>query len=222
MQHNTLVVPWGRHGDRDASDRRSGRRWVLGPHRAGRGLATPARLGSRIGLSTIPLDLLGGLGFGNGGLLPPRFSEHSVQAVAEIGVVLLLSMRGLEDTGEELGANLRAGLPSGAVDFLLNFPPGAAHWARVRVGTARRAAAGRRDLLEVRGVMSARSPVPEATCSETRARRRDGRGGARHPGPPASGLGLGAGRLGDRGPSGHGCSHFQEEEPRRARRGMES
>jgi hypothetical protein len=123
MPHNTLAVPWGRHGGRDASDRRSGRRWVLGPHRAGRGLATPARLGRRIGLSTIPLYPLDGLAFGNSGLLPSRFSEHSVQTVAEIGVVLLLSTHGLEDTGVELGANHRAGRQPGAVDFLLQLPP---------------------------------------------------------------------------------------------------
>ena len=43
---------------------------------------------------------------------------------AEIGVILLLFMLGLEYTGAELGANLRSGLPAGVVDLVLNFPPG--------------------------------------------------------------------------------------------------
>jgi len=88
------------------------------------GLAILARLASRFGISTIPLYLLGGLAFGNGGLVPLRFSEQFVQIGAEIGVILLLFMLGLEYTGEELGRNLRIGLPAGVVDFLLNFPPG--------------------------------------------------------------------------------------------------
>src|SRR5512136_2603527 len=88
------------------------------------GLALLARLASRWGFSAIPLYLLGGLAFGNGGLLPLRFSEDFVHVGAEIGVVLLLFMLGLEYTGEELGANLRSGLPAGIVDFALNFPPG--------------------------------------------------------------------------------------------------
>src|SRR5258708_2833162 len=88
------------------------------------GLAVLARLASRFGVSAIPLYLLGGLAFGNGGLLPLRFSEDFVRVGAEIGVILLLFMLGLEYTGEELSANLRAGLPSGLADLLLNFTPG--------------------------------------------------------------------------------------------------
>jgi CPA2 family monovalent cation:H+ antiporter-2 len=88
------------------------------------GLAVLARLASRFGVSAIPLYLLGGLAFGNGGLLPLRFTEDFVHASAEIGVILLLFMLGLEYTGEELRASLRAGLPSGVADWLLNFPPG--------------------------------------------------------------------------------------------------
>ena len=88
------------------------------------GLAILARLASRWGFSAIPLYLLAGLAFGNGGLVPLNFSEGFAHVGAEIGVVLLLFMLGLEYTGEELGASLRTGLPSGAVDFLLNFLPG--------------------------------------------------------------------------------------------------
>jgi len=88
------------------------------------GLAVLARLASRLGFSAIPLYLLAGLAFGNGGLVPLHFSEEFVHGGAEIGVLLLLFMLGLEYTGEELGANLHAGVPSGVVDFVLNFPPG--------------------------------------------------------------------------------------------------
>src|SRR5262249_29690234 len=72
----------------------------------------------------IPLYLLGGLAFGNGGLLPLQFSEEFVHVGAEIGVILLLFMLGLEYTGEELQANLRSGFPAGVLDLALNFPPG--------------------------------------------------------------------------------------------------
>jgi monovalent cation:H+ antiporter-2, CPA2 family len=88
------------------------------------GLAVLARLANRLGFSAIPLYLLAGLAFGNGGLVPLHFSEDFVHGGAEIGVLLLLFMLGLEYTGEELGANLHAGVPSGVVDFVLNFPPG--------------------------------------------------------------------------------------------------
>jgi monovalent cation:H+ antiporter-2, CPA2 family len=88
------------------------------------GLAVLARLASRLGFSAIPLYLLAGLAFGNGGLVPLHFSEDFVHGGAEIGVLLLLFMLGLEYTGEELGANLHAGVPAGVVDFVLNFPPG--------------------------------------------------------------------------------------------------
>lgn len=88
------------------------------------GLAVLARFANRIGFSAIPLYLLAGLAFGNGGLLPLNFSAEFTHIGAEIGVLLLLFMLGLEYTGEDLKENLRTGFPSGAVDFALNFPPG--------------------------------------------------------------------------------------------------
>ena len=88
------------------------------------GLALLARLASRWGLSAIPLYLLSGLAFGRGGLLPLPFSMDFIHVGAEIGVVLLLFMLGLEYTGEELMASLRAGLPAGLLDLALNFVPG--------------------------------------------------------------------------------------------------
>jgi K+:H+ antiporter subunit KhtU len=88
------------------------------------GLAILARLAHRYGFSAIPLYLLGGLAFGNGGLVPLQFSEEFVHVGAEIGVVLLLFMLGLEYNGEELQANLRSGFAAGVADLVLNFPPG--------------------------------------------------------------------------------------------------
>ena len=88
------------------------------------GLATLARLAHRFGFSAIPLYLIGGLAFGNGGLIPLNFTEDFVHVGAEIGVILLLFMLGLEYSGAELRANLRTGFTAGVVDFFLNFPPG--------------------------------------------------------------------------------------------------
>jgi len=88
------------------------------------GLAVLARLANRLGFSAIPLYLLAGLAFGNGGLAPLNFSKEFVHSGAEIGVLLLLFMLGLEYTGEELKQDLRAGLAAGLADFVLNFAPG--------------------------------------------------------------------------------------------------
>ena len=88
------------------------------------GLALLTRLASKWGFSAIPLYLLAGLAFGNGGILPLQFSAEFVHIGAEIGVILLLFLLGLEYSSEELSANLKTGLPSGIVDFILNFPPG--------------------------------------------------------------------------------------------------
>jgi monovalent cation:H+ antiporter-2, CPA2 family len=90
------------------------------------GLALLARLANRWGLSAIPLYLLAGLAFGKGGLAPLQVSESFVRAGAEIGVLLLLFMLGLEYTGEELKKSLRLGVSAGVVDFALNFTPGLA------------------------------------------------------------------------------------------------
>jgi monovalent cation:H+ antiporter-2, CPA2 family len=88
------------------------------------GLAILARLARWAGFSPIPLYLLAGLAFGRGGLLPLDLSEGFVEVGAEIGVVLLLFMLGLEYTPAELRSSLRQGLPVGILDLLLNFTPG--------------------------------------------------------------------------------------------------
>jgi len=84
------------------------------------------RLARRIGLSPIPLYLLAGLAFGQGGLLPLSASEGFIEVGAELGVILLLVMLGLEYSANELIGNLRAAAPAGLLDALLNALPGAA------------------------------------------------------------------------------------------------
>jgi CPA2 family monovalent cation:H+ antiporter-2 len=88
------------------------------------GLAILARIASRWGFSAIPLYLLAGLAFGKGGLAPLNLSAGFTHIGAEIGVLLLLFMLGLDYTGRELVANLRSAFPAAIVDFGLNFTPG--------------------------------------------------------------------------------------------------
>ncbi|MET9666870.1 cation:proton antiporter [Streptomyces sp. NPDC006475] len=90
------------------------------------GLGLIGRFAGRIGLSPIPLYLLAGLAFGQGGLLPLSASEDFIAVGAEIGVILLLLLLGLEYSASELVGSLKTQYPSGAVDFVLNAVPGAA------------------------------------------------------------------------------------------------
>ncbi len=88
------------------------------------GLAILARLASRWGFSSISFYLLGGLAFGKGGIEPLDVSKAFIRDGAEIGVLLLLFMLGLEYSGPELRHNLKSGMKGGLIDLLLNFPPG--------------------------------------------------------------------------------------------------
>ncbi|BCM72628.1 hypothetical protein EASAB2608_07962 [Streptomyces sp. EAS-AB2608] len=90
------------------------------------GLGLLGRLAARLRFSPIPLYLLAGLAFGEGGLLPLGTSEGFVAIGAEIGVVLLLLMLGLEYTAGDLVSNLKTQYPAGIVDATLNALPGAA------------------------------------------------------------------------------------------------
>jgi monovalent cation:H+ antiporter-2, CPA2 family len=87
-------------------------------------LAVLARVARRINISPIPLYLLGGLAFGEGGLVPLVISEEFIDAGAQIGVVLLLFMLGLEYTGDDLVKSLRTSTRVGFVDLCANFIPG--------------------------------------------------------------------------------------------------
>lgn len=88
------------------------------------GLSVLSRLATRIGMPTIPLYLTAGLAFGKGGILPLVTAEEFVQIGAEIGLILLLLMLGLEYTAAELTSTLRGQARVGGIDFLLNFTPG--------------------------------------------------------------------------------------------------
>jgi CPA2 family monovalent cation:H+ antiporter-2 len=81
---------------------------------------------TRVSVSPVPLYLVGGLAFGHGGLVPLGASEEFIQVGAEIGVVLLLLMLGLEYTADELLSGLRREAPAGGLDLLLNSAPGVA------------------------------------------------------------------------------------------------
>ena len=87
-------------------------------------LAFLARLAARFGISAVPLYLIAGLGFGDGGVVDIGVSEDFVAFGAEIGVLLLLLTLGLEYSSSELRAGLRTGAVPGAADALFNFTPG--------------------------------------------------------------------------------------------------
>jgi len=88
------------------------------------GLGILARLASRLGISPIPLYLLAGLAIGEGGLVPVVTSEEFIEVGAQLGVIFLLLMLGLEYSAGELVAGVRAVAPAGLVDLVLNFTPG--------------------------------------------------------------------------------------------------
>lgn len=88
------------------------------------GLSLLGRLAARMGMSPIPLYLLGGLAFGHGGLLSLSESDDFISVGADIGVILLLLLLGLEYNAKELVGNLRAGTSAGVMDFVLNATPG--------------------------------------------------------------------------------------------------
>ncbi|MCR8671260.1 cation:proton antiporter [Agrococcus sp. HG114] len=77
-------------------------------------------LAHRIGISPVPLMLLAGVGLGAGGVIDVGHAETFIEPAAEIGVLLLLLMLGLEFTAEELGQSLARHSRSGVVDFALN------------------------------------------------------------------------------------------------------
>ena len=88
------------------------------------GLAVLARIARRWGLSAISLYLLAGLAFGKGGIAPLNLTRDFIHLGAEIGVLLLLFMLGLEYSGEHLTSSLRKGISGAGHRLLFNFPPG--------------------------------------------------------------------------------------------------
>ncbi|MBO4236432.1 MULTISPECIES: cation:proton antiporter [Pseudonocardia] len=90
------------------------------------GLGLLGRLAQRIGLSPIPLYLLGGLAFGAGGVIPLGDIGDFTSLAGEVGVVLLLLLLGLEYSAVELVTGLRRSWTAGIVDIVLNAAPGVA------------------------------------------------------------------------------------------------
>ena len=90
------------------------------------GLAIVARLARRIGIPALPLYLLVGLALGEGGLVELPASAEFIEAGAEIGLILMLLMLGLEFSVRELIVNVRRSTLAGIVDLVLNFAPGLA------------------------------------------------------------------------------------------------
>ena len=84
------------------------------------------RLAGRIGLSPIPLYLLGGLFFGTGGVVPLHGIEDFTTIAGEVGVVLLLLLLGLEYSATELIDGMRRSWTAGLLDIALNAAPGVA------------------------------------------------------------------------------------------------
>lgn len=87
-------------------------------------LAALSAVAERIRLSPIPLFLLAGLALGEGGVVRIDAAADFVRSTAEIGVLLLLLVLGLEFSAAEFTAAMRRHAPSGVVDLVLNAPPG--------------------------------------------------------------------------------------------------
>jgi monovalent cation:H+ antiporter-2, CPA2 family len=90
------------------------------------GLGLLGRLAQRIGMSPIPLYLLGGLAFGTGGLVSFGGIGNFTGIASEVGVVLLLLLLGLEYSAAELVTGMRRSWTAGVLDIVLNAAPGAA------------------------------------------------------------------------------------------------
>jgi monovalent cation:H+ antiporter-2, CPA2 family len=84
-----------------------------------------ARAAGRIGMSPIPMYLVGGLFFGAGGLMKLEGIQSFAHLSGEIGVILLLLMLGLEYSAPELVTGMRRSWQGGVLDLVLNFLPGA-------------------------------------------------------------------------------------------------
>lgn len=90
------------------------------------GLSLLGRVASKFGQSPIPLYMTAGLAFGAGGIFPLTDSTDFLESGAQLGVVLLLLLLGLEYSPQELMGNLKSSGPAGLLDGLLNAVPGAA------------------------------------------------------------------------------------------------
>jgi monovalent cation:H+ antiporter-2, CPA2 family len=82
------------------------------------------RLAARVGLPSIPLYLVAGLMLGEGSPVALEASSEFIRIGADLGVVLLLLLLGLEYTPEELSHGIRTNWLAGLIDFGASFTPG--------------------------------------------------------------------------------------------------
>lgn len=87
-------------------------------------LAVVGRIAGRFGLSPIPLYLVAGLFVGEGTPIDLDATRDFIETAAQIGIVLLLLMLGLEYSGRELVASVHANRAAGLADLVLNATPG--------------------------------------------------------------------------------------------------
>ncbi|MGA1481074.1 MAG: cation:proton antiporter [Candidatus Nanopelagicales bacterium] len=88
------------------------------------GLGILARIAHVLSISPVPLYLIAGLFFGDGGIVGITASDTFVSTIAELGVVLLLLLLGLEYSATDLVRTARQQSRSGLVDIVLNATPG--------------------------------------------------------------------------------------------------
>lgn len=84
------------------------------------------KVAHRIGFSAVPFYLIGGLLLGEGGIVGIDPRGTFIPTLAELGVVLLLLLLGLEYSGRQILTTARQQSRAGLVDILVNFLPGAA------------------------------------------------------------------------------------------------
>ncbi len=89
-------------------------------------LAGLGRVAARIGIPSVPLYLLAGLVMGKGGIFQVDAGEEFLSVGAQIGVVLLLLLLGLEYTPIDLKNGVRMTWQAGLVDIVANTVPGVA------------------------------------------------------------------------------------------------
>lgn len=87
-------------------------------------LAALGRLAARIGIPSVPLYLLAGLVMGHGGVFRVDAGEEFLAVGAQIGVVLLLLLLGLEYSPIDLKNGVRTSWQAGLLDVLANTLPG--------------------------------------------------------------------------------------------------
>ena len=89
-------------------------------------LAVVGRVAARIGIPSIPLYLVAGLVLGEGSPIGFEESTSFIRIGADLGVVMLLLLLGLEYTPNDLLSGVRSNWIAGVVDVVANLGPGIA------------------------------------------------------------------------------------------------